>query len=308
MNEIFNSNPFIHSLDKRLNYINEQETKRINLYGIKYIEYIEGLYYDNIFLEKRLTKNEELYKETGDINEINNDISMDELINITLKMDMNITNENIKYIEGLIYDLDLVEYWNDIDIINKIKMYQLLSTIKNTFSISELNQIQNIPISIGQSLFTRKYNISCYVNYNKEVNKLTEIGLIYKDEIEFLGMMKNDLGLNIDNVMYIQQLILIDRDNKIKKKIIENNDYLVIGIYRCELTNRNENYWRWYNYEIFNEYFLGRIYDMNMINIEYKNLCNNEDYENKIDNRIIIRNKKRDMIRKRLSNKRKRQI
>jgi hypothetical protein len=297
MNEIFNSNPFIHSIDKRLNYINEQEQYKISLYGSKYIEYIEELYYDN----------NELYHETTYINEENYNISIDELINIVLTMDMNITIDNMKYIDGIIYDLDLIEYWNNENIINKIKIYQLLSVIKNTFGINDLNQLLNVPLSLSQSLFTKKYKLSCYIHYNNEINKITSIGLLYNDKDEFMDMMKDDLKLEIENIIYIQQLILIDRKNKIKEKLCNDYDYIIIGIYRGELSNKNENYWRLYNYEIFNDYFLGQIYNTNIDSIEYNKLKNKKNIINE-DNNIIIRNNKRNILRKRLSIKRRRKV
>jgi hypothetical protein len=287
---MFLASGYINTIDDRLKYINEMEQKRIMEYGINYMEYIETVYYDN------------------DINEsINSEycgISLDELINIVLRMDMAINEESMKYIDGLIYDIGGIEIWEKFGLVDKIRIYQLLSVIKKTFGINELNQLHNVSKSLSLSLLDRRYDTICYIKYN---NKITNIGILFDDEKIFLDMMKNDLCINKQNIKYLQQLLYIDADHTIIDMI--NSDFVLIGVYIGDLNDKQIIYWRWKYYRNFNEYFMGHIYDRNYNAIDYTLLIsNNNSIDDDKNNKIVTRDCKTDTKRRRLLEKRKRNI
>ncbi len=287
---MFLASGYINTIDDRLKYINEMEQARIMEYGINYMEHIETVYYDN------------------DINEpINNEyngISLDELIDIVLRMDMVINEENIRYIDGLIYDIGGIDIWNKFNLVDKIKIYQLLSVIKKTFGINELNQLHNVSKSLSLSLLDRRYDAICYITYD---NKITSMAILFDDNKVFLDMMKNDLCIDKDNIRYVQQLLFINNNNKIIDMI--NSDLVIIGIYTGDLDDKQIIYWRWKDYRIFNEYFMGKIYDKQYGDIDYNRLINNVDeIYNEKNNREIKRDSKVDTKRRRPLEKRRRNI
>jgi len=287
--KMFNIDGYMNTDNDRFSYINKMEKMRIDKYGDNYIEYIETIYYEN------------------DINEpINSEykhISFKDLINIVLRMDMVITIEYMKYIDGIIYDIGGIDIWDNIELIEQIKIYQLLSIIKKTFGINELNQIHNISNAISLSLLNNKYEAICYLTYDN--NRITSLAILYDDEKIFMDMMKNDLMIDENyKIKYLHQLIFIDNNNKILDMI--SSDYKIIGIYIGDLNDKQKVYWRWKDYKLLNEYFMGKIYNINNDEIDYKTLIGiNENI--KVDN-IIIRNTKLDTKKRRLSKKRKRKI
>jgi hypothetical protein len=284
---MFIASDYVNTIDTRLKYINDMEHELITNYGINYIEYIETIYYENDINEP--------------INNIYIGISLDELIKVVLCMDMFITEDSIKYINGIIYDIGGIEIWNTFKLLDKIKIYQLLSVIKKTYGINELNQIHNISKSLALTLFDKKYDHVCYLTYDK---KITGIAILLDDTL-CGNMLRHDLNINNNNIKYLQQILLIDNDYQIIKLI--NNDMCIIGIYIGDLEDKQIIYWRWKNYKHFNEYFMVKIYDK-IVEVDYNNIIEPINIDNNTFNNSIIRDKKIDTKRKRLYQKRKRYI
>jgi hypothetical protein len=88
-----------------------------------------------------------------------------------------------------------------------------------------------------------------------------------------------------------------------------NSDLVIIGIYTGDLDDKQIIYWRWKDYRIFNEYFMGKIYDKQYGDIDYNRLINNVDeIYNEKNNREIKRDSKVDTKRRRPLEKRRRNI
>jgi hypothetical protein len=288
-NTIFNSDGYINTIDGRLGYINSMEADRIRKYGENYMEYIETVYYEN------------------DINEPLDDeyigISLDDLVNVILRVDMVITSEYIKYIDGLIYDIDGIDIWNGMNIVEQIKIYQLLSLIKKYFGINELNQLHNISSELSRSLLNNKYEHICYITFDNK--RLTGLAILYDDDKSFASMMRNDLDIdNKYNIKYIHQIYFIDKNNKIISKI--EHDYIIMGIYIGDINEKQKVYWRWKDYKLLNDYFIGRIFDRNNNEVNYDIFMNVKD--DIIINKCKTRDIKLDTKRRRLMTKRKRDI
>jgi hypothetical protein len=283
------SKGYINTNNERLDYINLMEKTRIDKYGTNYIEYIETIYYENDINDK--------------IDEEYKNISLDDLINIVLRIDMAITVETIKYIDGIIFDIGGIDIWTNMDIIEIIKIYQLLSIIKKTFGINELNQIHNVSNAISLSLLNKRYDAICYLIYNN--NKIDSLAILYDDESMFENMLKTDLDINNnDKIKYLHQLLFIGNNNKILDMI--EYDYKIIAIYIGDLNDKQKVYWKCKDYKSLNEYFIGKIYDINNTEVIYNSLCGIND-DIKIDN-IIVRDTKMDTKRRRPLTKRQRRI
>jgi hypothetical protein len=286
---MFNSEGYINTDNDRLDYINRMEKSRIDKYGNNYIEHIETIYYENDINDK--------------IDEEYRNISFNELINIVLRMDMAITVETMKYIDGIIYDIGGINLWNNINIVDAIKIYQLLSIIKKTFGINDLNQIHNVSNAISLSLLNNRYDAICYLRYYD--NKINSLAILYDDEQMFESMLKIDLDINNNSkIKYLHQLLFIDNNNKILDMI--EYDYKIIAIYIGDLNDKQKVYWKCKDYKLFNEYFIGKIYDGNNMEVSYNSLVGIND-DIKVDN-IISRNIKLDTKRRRPSKKRQRRI
>jgi hypothetical protein len=210
----------------------------------------------------------------------------------------------MKYIDGMIYDIGITELWNNMNLVEIIKMYQLLSVIKKTFGVNELNQITNVSKILSQSLFTKKYEPICYVSYDIYNKRLDGIAILYDDNRSFIDMMRDDLLIDNENIKYLHNVLYVDNNKKIIKMI--DSDYIIIGVYLCELNNRQENYWIWKEYKILNEYYMGKIYNYKDNEISYNELSGIK--ENYLNNKIVIRDNKQDSRRRRPLKKRIRDI